>query len=198
MSNIYFTSDLHFGHRLVAKIRGFGDDDEATARHDGAICDNWRSTVTDRDVVYVLGDLCISDLANALGLLDMLPGKKHLIWGNHDAGHPMHKNWRSQQGRFLDVFATANVHATVKLGQQKLMLSHFPYDGDTDGRDHDRHEEWRLRDAGIPLIHGHVHSSTQFTASSIGTPQVHVGVDAWGLKPVDLRRVQDLLPWGAS
>ena len=81
MSKVYFTSDLHFGHRNIGKYRDFiGINSEQENRE--KICAEWANVIMKRDVVWVLGDCCfekecITDIVN-------LPGKKRLVLGNHD------------------------------------------------------------------------------------------------------------------
>lgn len=51
MSDLFWTvSDLHFGHRLVAELRGFTDTDE----HDRVVLDHLRE-VPDGSVLLCLG-----------------------------------------------------------------------------------------------------------------------------------------------
>ena len=190
---IYFTSDLHFGHKLVAKIRGFGDDALAPGMHDDHIMSMWGSTVKPADVVWVLGDLSVGhrEEAKALEILKQLPGKKHLVFGNHDSGHPMHSDAQKSFAKYLDVFETVSSVAHIKSNKQKIILSHFPYNGEGD-RPGERYPEWRVRDMGTtPLIHGHTHSSTKYSLSDMGTPQLHVGLDAWDLELVHEKYVHD-------
>lgn len=59
-----------------------------------------------------------------------------------------------------------------------MLLSHFPYEGDHDGRE-DRYQQWRLRDEGAWLINGHVHG-----AWTLRNRQINVGVDKW-LFPIE-------------
>src|SRR5690606_29340799 len=56
VSGIWFTADLHLGHKLLAGLRGFGED---TAAHDAEIARRWDFLVKPQDQVWVLGDLCI-------------------------------------------------------------------------------------------------------------------------------------------
>ena len=59
MNRIFFTADLHFGHRNILRYqtnRPFADRDD-TAAHDAWLLDLWRSTVDKKDMVYILGDL---------------------------------------------------------------------------------------------------------------------------------------------
>lgn len=187
MSTTWFTSDLHLGHDAVAAMRGFADPGD----HDAAVLDAIRSRVGPRDTLWVLGDLALSGLTSALTAVAALPGAKHLVFGNHDGGHPMHRRSSVLHHRYLDAFASVQSAATRKLGGTTVLLSHFPYSGDH--TEVQRYPQWRLRDCGVPVLHGHTHSSEQVSASTDGTPQIHVGLDAWGLAPVRLDDVLDLL-----
>ena len=123
VSGIFYTSDLHLGHEKVAGYRGF----KCSADHDYELGERWRNQVTDRDHVWILGDLCLHDLDYALAFIRDLPGTKHLVWGNHDAGHPMHRNAHKQQRRYLDVFDSVQPFARRKIAGEDVLLSHFPY-----------------------------------------------------------------------
>lgn len=171
---VWFTSDLHLGHRFVAGLRGFTD----PAEHDELIAEQWRAVIRKGDDVWVLGDLAASAPGHALNILATLPGRKHLIAGNHDRCHPMHRDSHNQQRAYLDVFASVQAFARRKIGGEEVLLSHFPYEQD---RDEPRHTQYRLRDEGAWLLHGHLHSDNDGAGR-----EIHVGVDAWGMTPVDL------------
>ena len=50
-----------------------------------AIVKNWNDTVSDDDIVYLLGDVAMgSDLQANLRLINRLKGQKYLAYGNHD------------------------------------------------------------------------------------------------------------------
>lgn len=187
MSTTWFTSDLHLGHPSVAAMRGFADPGD----HDAAVLDAIRSRVGPRDTLWVLGDLALSGLTSALTAVAALPGTKHLVFGNHDGGHPMHRRSSVLHHRYLDTFASVQSVATRKFGGTTVLLSHFPYSGDHTAVQ--RYPQWRLRDCGVPVLHGHTHTATRQSTSTNGTPQIHVGLDAWGLAPVRLDAALDLL-----
>ena len=67
--NIWFTSDLHFGHRNVIRFcqRPFEDE-----KHMGPkLIENWNNTVGDNDIVFVLGDtFWFNDSRNIKKVLD--------------------------------------------------------------------------------------------------------------------------------
>ena len=182
--NVYYWSDLHLGHAKVSELRGF-----ATAEdHDTAILNAWAATVTPRDTIWVLGDLTAGGnraTSVALQALAALPGTKRLITGNHDRLHPINRPRASDYPAWLDVFATIDTAARIKLHGTSVVLSHFPYSGDHTGDD--RHEQWRLRDLGAPLIHGHVHAEWRTRGKML-----NVGVDHWAT-PVPQQTVLDWL-----
>lgn len=79
MSNVWFCSDLHFGHKNIQKFRHHVTSEEDNRNQ---IITDWEKVVTKRDVVYVLGDACFE--VQCLVDLNRLPGIKYLIRGNHD------------------------------------------------------------------------------------------------------------------
>lgn len=81
MSNIWFCSDLHFGHKNIGGFRDKFIKSEQENRK--RIVDDWFKVVTKRDEVYVLGDACFT--METIHEFATLPGKKHLVRGNHDS-----------------------------------------------------------------------------------------------------------------
>ena len=79
MSRVFFTSDLHFGHK---NIHNFRKEFESEIHHRKFVMDNWQSTITKRDKVYVLGDAAFT--MDGLDSIKQLNGTKILIRGNHD------------------------------------------------------------------------------------------------------------------
>lgn len=198
MSRTWFWSDLHLGHEYVAKTRGFDGAPSgklsAAAPHDINIMTGWMQHVKPKDTIWILGD--ISGGRNeeyALDLIAGLPGTKHLIAGNHDSVSSIHRNGWKKQARFLEVFASVQQFARIKVQKQNVLLSHFPYAGAGDHKEEERHMEYRLTDVGLPLVHGHVHAAwdkklTEFA----GTPMLNVGVDHWFDRPAN---IEDIIEW---
>lgn len=194
MTNWYI-SDLHLGHKLVSELRGF----DSTADHDEAVIESL-APVTSGDALWVLGDVtCTSDkdkLHNLLGLLGRHPARKHLIAGNHDAVHPMHREsykWLSLYGTVFDsvqAFARMRVPGNDQgVPKRSVLLSHFPFTGD---HGPDRYAQYRLRDEGLPIVHGHTHSSEMLSRSPAGGLQINVCWEAWK-GPVRQERIVELL-----
>jgi len=187
----FFVSDTHFGHANIIKYsnRPFRDVEQMNE----ALIKNWNNTVGPEDTVYHLGDVALGPWVEWDGLLERLNGYKVLIVGNHDRifrgmsakeqkkFQPHYHRWFDEthdnlQGLWLDDGTIVN-------------LSHFPYESDhTEGA---RYMEYRLVDRGRILIHGHTHAEfdkhgmdSRVSKSKRGSLQIHVGVDAWGYKPV--------------
>ncbi len=189
MTRVFYTSDLHVGHKLVAAIRGYHEggtpgveppDPRAVVAdpvaHDRALAAMWDRTVGANDVVYVLGDISISGSSYALDWFAARPGRKHLISGNHDKVHPMHSQCLKVLPEWLMVFDSIQPFLRRKLLGKTVLLSHFPYLDWGDGPDRSqeaRYPEYRLPDVGYPLLHGHTHGPETAHGHSF-----HVGIDA--------------------
>ena len=89
--------------------------------------------------------------------------------------------------------------AKIRLGDRTVLLSHFPYEGDHTTEE--RATQFRLRDEGLWLVHGHTHLTNRLgpnpryltimdaATGGPGKPdprgrEVHAGLDAWDLRPV--------------
>ena len=177
--SLFFTSDLHLHDPRTALSRGYPDFRD----HDKRIAANWIDQVTADDDVWVLGDLTDNRPNHALDIVRQLPGRKHLVLGNHDAGHPMFLNSHTWLPYYLDVFDTVVPMAHIRVANIDVLLSHFPYPrpdlGDVS------YEQWRLPDCGSWLFHGHVHKEGKRSAMK----SINVTVDAWGFR---LMRAGDL------
>lgn len=86
MTETYFISDTHFGHR---NMLNFKRDDGKPLRPfidvedmDNTMIENWNSIVKPQDKVYHLGDVVMA--RSQLKTLAQLNGRKVLIKGNHD------------------------------------------------------------------------------------------------------------------
>lgn len=134
----YYIADTHFGHNRIIEFcnRPFKNVEEMNKQ----LIKNWNDTVTDEDVVYILGDfaLTISSKEEVCKILSELKGKKHLIIGNHD------ENWLSKmdESDLEKYFETLPMHMTIiKNDSEEIGLCHYPI----------------LSFPGI-IIHGHIHN----------------------------------------
>ena len=115
--NIFFTSDLHFGHdrKFLFKPRGFSSIEE----HDETIIKNWNNVVTDDDVVYIIGDVIMGDQDAGIEKLKRLNGEKVIIRGNHDTDCKVMK--------YTDVVERKPLWADIiRYYKYRFYLSHHP------------------------------------------------------------------------
>lgn len=186
---VWLTSDPHWGHDLVAKERGFAD----AAEHDEWLTDVYRTHFRDVDSIWWLGDLTLRlPVQQAVAMCtDTAPkAAHHLVFGNHDKGHPMHRSAYRAYDDYADFDSVQPFARRRGRSKRDLLLSHFPYAGDH--TEDERYPQWRLPDLGVPLVHGHTHSDEKVSFTENGTVQVHVGIDAWK-RPVMLDEVLDLI-----
>lgn len=194
----YFTADLHLGHVNIAGHRGYSADHPGTVMHDDDVLDNISATLRHNDRLFILGDLTNGGIAHedeALLTLSRSSAARgyeiHFIAGNHDTCHPMrskaHRRLRDFS-RNLDSVASAG---SLKIAGQRALLHHFCYDGDHTGGD--RFTQWRPRDEGAIIIHGHTHAAEPVSYSEAGTLQICVSLEAWDMKPVSKETLTDLI-----
>lgn len=189
LDNIFFTSDTHFGHKNIIKYcdRPFKDTDHM----DEAIIERWNETVPEDGLVFLLGDIALGEIAKSLPKVGRLNGFKVAVIGNHDRLFSTYKEAHRKkfEPEYAKVFdAVVGEEGTTRsINGVEFRLSHFPYTGDHTPED--RHSDVRPVDDGMPLIHGHTHTTDKVTYSEKGTMQIHVGQDAWDFRPVSARQI---------
>ena len=179
MAEIYYTADLHLEDKTVAGHRGY----PSAAAHDERVVHTLAATLRKGDILWNLGDTNrggnaarqTAAIATLAALRDTIGFHHHLIPGNHCGCHPMHRDAHNWQGRYLAAFDSVQAFARHRIAGHDVMLSHFPYTGDHTTPD--RHTQYRLRDEGRALIHGHTHQQ----APQVPTRprEVCVSLEAW-------------------
>lgn len=174
---IYFSSDLHFGHNkdFIYKARGFNDIDE----HNNRIILNFHRMIKPEDDLYLLGDTIMGDSDQTIKLFHQLPGKIHLIWGNHDT--LKRQEMLEQTYNVVEVLGYAH---TMKIGKQSFYLSHYPtlignYDNDKP-----------LKRRVINLC-GHTHTTDKFADYGEQGIIYHCEVDAHEMYPVSIDEIME-------
>lgn len=182
MSNVFFTSDTHFGHARIIELcdRPFKDVSHMNAE----IIRRWNSVVDSDDIVFHLGDVALGPIDESLSLVSQLNGYKILVNGNHDRpfmkfGKAAFDEWLERYGEVFQEVIVGNLQ--IPLNEHMVTLSHFPHSGDSHGEE--RYREWRPADEGV-IIHGHTHSDERLSRTLNGNLQIHVGQDAWNFTPV--------------
>ncbi len=79
MGSVYISSDLHFGHKNIFKMR---DDFASEKEHTDTIIQNWNNILTKNDTAIILGDVAFNK--EGLERTKELNGNKILVLGNHD------------------------------------------------------------------------------------------------------------------
>jgi calcineurin-like phosphoesterase family protein len=192
MSRRWFTSDLHLGHVNITKFRPhpFGEWRDVD-HHDEFIIGRWNERVAPDDEVIVLGDFLMGhkDVTGPLAV-NRLNGHIALVPGNHDG--PWRGNKPAYAARWAAAYESWGIRLldhpdlTFTLGGQTVAASHFPYD--VDDRHGERFIDYQPADAGLWLLHGHVHDTWKVRGR-----QINVGVDVWGLAPVAEDTLIDLI-----
>jgi calcineurin-like phosphoesterase family protein len=178
-SNIYFTSDTHFGHDNIIKFchRPFKDVEEMNSE----LIRRWNEKVGPDDTIFHLGDFAFggSDIWN--NILKQLNGHKILIIGNHDI-----KNLREG---YMQYFDYVGPQLLLNIEERSVYLNHYPflcYGG-----------SWGSPKNAVYQLFGHVHSGP--TSSGLDTErlvslfkyQYDVGVDNNNFTPISWSEVKN-------
>lgn len=161
---VFFTSDNHFFHKGILKFcpetRGHARDvDEMNE----LMIEVWRATVRPNDRVYILGDFSFGRTEATTKILAALPGRLHLIKGNHD-------NWVNQDASKR--FESVDDYKKIKLDGKSVVMFHYPI------------VEFDQMHHGAYHLYGHVHGgySHPGRAMDVGIdarPQKDMGLWAW-------------------
>lgn len=173
MSNIWLTSDTHFGHDrdFIWGVRGFSSCKEMNEE----LVNRWNSVVQPEDEVWHLGDVMLGE-EDMLKYVKQLNGTIHVIRGNHDTD------------RRVKLLETLPNISEIKWGDMQvingyhLFMSHYPT-----MTEHPHSK--KLRSAVINLF-GHSHQQTNFfrydpkDRRTLNPFMYHVGVDSHNCFPV--------------
>jgi calcineurin-like phosphoesterase family protein len=176
---IWVTADQHFGHANIIKYcnRPFN----SVEHMNRVLIDNWNACVDHKDLVYVLGDLCMSRTVMDR-IIPELNGTIILVHGNHD----LRANKLKQYTRIIRCCDETTVHDNHR--DFDIYMVHNPM---------------RASDTMNTLC-GHVHDDwlykypgdvikTVTKAKELEMPVVNVGVDVHNFKPITLESAIALL-----
>lgn len=187
----------------MAGLRGFASPEE----HDEVILQNWNKQVKKGDRGFILGDFAMR-WDGVEEKLARMNGEIILIEGNHDIMSCIHRDGWKHVGPWIGEgkFASIIAFGRRKIAGRQWLMSHYPYEGDH--TPDDRFTQYRLRDEGLWLLHGHTHlknkvgpnrrRSLPLFGQSLDElrwygQEIHVGVDAWDLCPVPEPAVTELI-----
>lgn len=165
MNNIWLTSDLHFMHDkdFIYGPRGFENAQEMTEQ----IIKNLHEVVEYDDDLWILGDLTLGNLEEAKKYLKQIPGRVHVVVGNHDSAQRI----EAYKSFGWDVHEAG---CLIKMRGKSILLSHFPA----------LTQNFDLKPLSREVInfHGHTHQEENFTKDQYC--MYHVGVDSHNNYPV--------------
>lgn len=165
--DFYISSDLHLGHPLVSRLRGF----TTTEAHDDVILRQLWSLPAGATFVC-LGDIAVRKDAYALEELAKVKNALNLTMvltpGNHDRIHPIFGP--TEQLTWIDcyreVFDLTSVDLQVNRNGKWILFNHYPamltkYDPQSAYRWVPHADRWDC------IIHGHTHSSEILTPGHV-------------------------------
>lgn len=132
MTDIFLTSDQHFGHERIIALskRPFA----SAADMDEALIEAWNAVVRHGDEVWCLGDFSMGRPEYTNGILRKLHGRKRLVLGNHDRVTGV--EWSHVQES-----------AEFKAAGRKFFAFHYPV------------RDWPGKWSGTLHAYGHVHGN---------------------------------------
>ncbi|MYM56978.1 metallophosphoesterase [Thalassovita mangrovi] len=161
----WFTADPHFGHENVIRFcnRPFSSVEEMDAH----ILKAYQARVLLDDDLWILGDFTAGKTTNEgreklRDLFSRIPGRRHLITGNHDRPWIRELPWDSVRDM-----------ADILIDGQRLFLFHYPMITFPGAR------------RGALQLFGHVHNNWPGSRNS-----VNVGVDLWNFQPASLSEIK--------
>lgn len=200
LSDVWLSSDPHYGHVRALEIMPDRPWKTLDEMNEG-LAYNHNTTVAKDALCIFLGDMVMGKkFENVPKFLPQLNGTKVLVRGNHDAGFEETKPERIakalelyKNNGMVEVYdGLVNLNQVLKsFGVDEelpfqINMCHFPYAGTPDHDDLAEYEARYLHLMPPPsetlLLHGHTHKPFQVTSDFM----IHVGVDAWDWKPVNL------------
>jgi calcineurin-like phosphoesterase family protein len=180
LSQVWFTSDYHLGHRNIIGLcdRPFVDVEEMEKE----IIERHNAVVGPDDEVYDLGDFAYRCSAeHAAECMRRLNGRRIMLWGNHDK--PLR---HAYDRRLLDDLVEAGkltfrgdpdprlqTGLQVAIENQRIILAHYAQ------------RTWQGAFRGAWHLYGHSHGNLPPFRKSID-----VGVDAWDFRPASFEELQ--------
>ena len=164
----FFIADTHFHNENIIRYcnRPFAN----AAEMDEALINNWNSTISKQDMVFVLGDFAHrATKQNIIDLVLKLNGRKFLVLGNHDRVYKT--SWWIKKSGFEEV------SRFPILIENNLLLSHEPI----------------FMNETMPYVnvYGHVHNNDMY--KDVSLHGICVSVERINYTPLELTELKDRL-----
>ena len=177
---IYFTSDLHLGHKAIIHMqnRPFDSVDEMNE----VLIDNINRIVMPNDKIYFLGDMAhhIPFEERDRLIKKIRCRNRYLIIGNHDL-----RGGDGEAGYDPALFIWMKQYTKESLSGNRIIMMHYPI------------LSWDKMHGGSIMLHGHIHAGPEYNEKNIkdGIRRFDVGVDANDYKPVS---IDTILSWSKA
>ena len=169
---IYLTSDLHFNHMNILKYEPESRPFSSIEEMNETIIQNWNEVVTANDTVYVLGDMAMGMIEDAIPLIKRLNGKIILIRGNHDTKKRL-EAFKEIGIEVYDIFY-------LPYKGNYFIMCHFPI------ASREFIDMVRYDNSEVVNLYGHLHHNAP-KGYVDGT--YHVGLDTNNLKPISIDKI---------
>lgn len=153
----YIISDTHFGHKNIIKYcnRPFKN----TKEMDYLLVKNWNNRVSDKDIVFHLGDFSYIGSKIFNKYWNQLNGKKILIRGNHDSKHSIIEE------------------ILIYYKKKTILLIHYPVS-----------IPLKETNISLVLC-GHVHNNWKYKIEENYVPIINMSVEVWNYTPISLDKI---------
>ncbi|WP_165062653.1 metallophosphoesterase family protein [Adlercreutzia sp. ZJ154] len=169
---VFFTSDLHLGHRAVLDIcsRPFCDVKDMNAQ----LIENINRRVAVSDTLWILGNVSyrISRREAEKWLQRIKCRDIRLLRGNHD------RDWTDS-----NIFTEVSDYRELRLDGRRICLMHYPI------------TQWNGMHYGSIHLHGHSHNGSEYNLSNMEKRRMiwDVGVDTNDYAPVSWEDIRNAL-----
>ena len=176
---IYFTSDLHMGHKNIIKFQAHTRPYNNLHEMHSDYIKKWNDTIEPNNTIYHLGDFSFN---NPERYICHLNGHIKFVPGNHDkwARKEKYQSLRSKSGSLIEILPPI---ITITHKKQKIILCHYPI------------REWDSKHHGSWHLCGHSHGNlhaTKLECKDAGLC-LDVGVDSWNGCPLSFYDIQKLM-----
>lgn len=169
---VFITSDIHYGHRLMCRLRGFSackpgekPTPEEIAIMDDAITDVINSTVPADAELYIIGDFTMhAKAAQVAAYLSRINCTSvTLVDGNHDDFRSVKDAGFSHLTSYMEMSHRHDGERTM------VCFSHYPM------------AVWNKSHHGSIMCHGHSHGNGNDTNLRLGIKRFDVGIDSFAV-----------------
>ena len=117
-SEVFFTSDTHFGHSNIIKYcaRPF----DTTNNMDEALINNWNAKVPEDGIVYHFGDFAWGSINYWEKIREQLNGEIILVYGNHDEKYLNNE-------RMYKLFKEVTPQKKIWINKIPIYMNHYPF-----------------------------------------------------------------------